>query len=259
MKNYYQILGVDRNASADDIKLAYRRLANRHHPDRGGDTAAFQEIQEAYAVLGDEQRRSQYDNPAPQFSFAGGPMFNFDDIFEMFGARFTADQHFRRQVMRMQLWITLYDVAVGGPRVISMATVSGNTNAEITIPAGIDDGDTVRYKGIAPGGLDVAVTFRVRPDAHWQRQGADILCEHTVDFWDLILGTAIKVALPNRSTLEITVDAMTEPNTVVRARGQGLPLKSGSGKGDVLVRLQARIPKDIPPGLRDTLAQMRSK
>lgn len=259
MKNYYHILGVDRNASAEDIKQAYRRLANRHHPDRGGDTSKFQEIQEAYSVLGDAERRSQYDSPQPQFAFSGGPMFNFDDIFEMFGARFTADQHYRRQVMRMQLWITLYDVFVGGPRVISMATASGNSNAEINIPPGVQDGETIRYPGLAPGGLDIAVTFRIRPDPVWQRHNNDVLCEHTLDFWDLILGTVISVTLPNRNTLQITVEPRTEPGTTVRAKGQGCPIRSGSGRGDVLVRLQAKLPRDIPDSLTLQLSQLRTK
>ena len=68
MKNYYQILGVSPQATPEEIKHAYRRLASQHHPDKGGDTARFQEIQEAYAVLSDAAKRQQYDNPMSQFS-----------------------------------------------------------------------------------------------------------------------------------------------------------------------------------------------
>ena len=90
MTNHYQTLGVERTASAEDIKRAYRKLAGQHHPDRGGDTAKFQTIQAAYDVLGDQGKRQQYDNPAPQFS--GGAPFDFDNIFNMFGARFQQEQ-----------------------------------------------------------------------------------------------------------------------------------------------------------------------
>ena len=91
MKNYYQILGVEKSATADDIKRAFRRLASQHHPDKGGDTVKFQEVQEAYGVLGDDAKRAEYDNPRPQFSGfpGGGGGFNMHDMFgQMFGQQF---------------------------------------------------------------------------------------------------------------------------------------------------------------------------
>jgi len=91
MTDYYAALGVPRTATADEIKKAFRRLASQHHPDKGGDTQKFQAIQQAYATLGDEHKRAEYDNPRPQFSgFQGHPGgVNINDIFgQMFGQQF---------------------------------------------------------------------------------------------------------------------------------------------------------------------------
>ena len=91
MTNHYQTLGVDRNAGPDEIKRAYRKLASQHHPDKGGDKVKFQEIQSAYSILGDDQKRAEDDNPMSRmngFNFqsnGGGGNFNFESIFDIFG------------------------------------------------------------------------------------------------------------------------------------------------------------------------------
>ena len=84
MTDHYATLGVPRTATAADIKQAFRRLASQHHPDKGGDTAKFQAIQAAYATLGDEQKRAEYNNPRPQFGPGPGAGFNFEEFFGVF-------------------------------------------------------------------------------------------------------------------------------------------------------------------------------
>ena len=126
MTDPYQTLNVSREASPEEIKKAYRKLAGQHHPDKkGGDKLKFQEIQKAYEVLSDDQKRAQYDNPAMQgFSFEfngpGAAGFDLNSIFNMFGAQVHQQQGFgggrRQQHTRMSLWITLQDVARGGRR-----------------------------------------------------------------------------------------------------------------------------------------------
>jgi len=253
-QDYYSILGVNRNASADDIKKAYRKLASKHHPDRdGGNKEAFQQVQQAYSVLGDDQQRAQYDNPrsafTSQFSGFGGPQgFDFQNIFDMFGAQFRHGPHAQmRQQARMTLWITLADSAQGGPRTISVGTQHG-----------IDDGDTVQYPQIGPGGVDLVITYRVHPNPKYHRQGANLTMDHPVNIWDLIIGgtTMVKDILGN--TLEINIEPGTQPGTMLRLQGRGLARRN-SRAGDFIVRLQAEIPKTIDPELLEMIRKTHRK
>jgi DnaJ-class molecular chaperone len=259
MKNHYQTLGVDRNASAEEIKKAYRRLAGQHHPDKGGDTAAFQAIQTAYDVLGNEQKRAEYDNPQAHFAgqFGGNP-FNFDSIFDIFGTRFQhAHQQRHRPTARMTLWVTLADVAQGGTRTVSVGTQQGTQAVEIEIPRGINDGDNVQYGGIAPGGMDLIVQFRIHPTPQWQRQGLTLITDQAVSIWDCILGTDVLIRDILGNQLTLTVPPRTQPGAILRLRGRGLTTGSGD-VGDMLVRINTTIPSQIDDDLISLIQQKRS-
>lgn len=262
MQNPYQTLGVNRDATADEIKQAYRRLASKHHPDRGGDTRTFQEIQTAYDTLSDPGRRAAYDNPG--FGGFGGGFradapFDFQTIFDIFGTRFQhpgQQQQQRRQQARMSLWITLRDAAMGGKRTISVGTPQGTHAVEIDVPLGIDNGDTVQYSGIGPGGMDLIITYRLHPDAKFERQGLNLFTEHSVDIWTLIVGGTVTVKDLLGNALEIAVLARTQPGTTVRLRGRGLSGRNNS-PGDLLVRLTAHIPEHIDAELLAQIEKSR--
>jgi curved DNA-binding protein len=247
VKDYYKILGVDRSASSDAIKQAYRRLASKHHPDKGGDKAVFQEIQEAYNVLGDTNQRQIYDNP---MHAAGHPHFNFDSIFDMFGVNI--HQGVRRQVPRISLWVGLRDVALGGPRTLAVQTETQVHNIEIDIPPGIRDGDTIRYPGLAPGNQDLVVIFRIRPEPGWQRDGTNLIIEKKISIWDLVLGTELPVSDITGAELVLTVPPETQPGSYLRLRGRGLPSRQLPGDrpnappGDLMVKIEAFVPKNTP-------------
>lgn len=263
MKDYYSVLGVDKNATDNDIKRAYRRLASQHHPDKGGDKSRFQEVQEAYSVLGDTEQRKRYDNPAMNFSgytAQSGPHFNFNDIFEMFGARIHPDSGFHRQrQQRIQLWISLEDVAAGGPRPVSLATPQGQGTVELEIPAGIDDGDTFNYRNMLPGGGDLMVQYRIRPNSSWRRNNDNVEKDLILSIWDLILGTEIDTATLIGGTVRVMVPAMTQPGTVLRIRGHGLPNKHSKQRGDIMLRVQARLPSDLSPSQLEQISTWRSQ
>ena len=256
MTDYYAALGVPKTATADYIKRAFRRLASQHHPDKGGDTQKFQAIQEAYATLSDEQKRAEYDNPRPQFSgFHGHPGgVNINDIFgQMFGQQFAQQQqHPRRSHVRMTLWISLLDVATGGKRTVSLGTQAGVSAVEIEIPLGINDGDNVQYESIGPGGSDLVVQFKVTPDRKWQRDGLNLAQEVRIDIWNLILGGDLTIDTLTGKTLSTRVPARTQPGTVLRLKSQGLRDRTGQ-IGDIMVRVQAQIPENIPPEIIDAI------
>ena len=257
MTDHYAALGVPRTAAAAEIKQAFRKLASQHHPDKGGDTAKFQAIQAAYAVLGDEQKRAEYDNPMPQFggfSGAGHPQFN--DIFaQMFGGGGFAG-HQRRNHVRMTLYVSLLDVAQGGRKPVSIGTAQGQSTIEIDLPLGLNDGDNVQYQGLAPGGQDLVVTFRMRPDSTWERDGLDLTREHTVSIWDLILGADVSVQNILGHTLTIRVPGRCQPGTVLRCRGQDIRDRRGA-RGDMFVKLRATIPDNLSPELLEAIEKYR--
>jgi molecular chaperone DnaJ len=262
MTDHYQTLGVDRNATPDQIKRAYRKLASQHHPDKGGDKTKFQEVQAAYDTLGNEQRRAEYNNPRPPgFGFQhpgqGPGGFDFQTIFDVFGTRFQ-HPHQRANRAQMTLWITLNDVAVAGRKTISVGTPHGTQVIEIDIPANIDDGDSVQYAGVGPGGIDLVITFRIHPNPKWHRQGPNLTVDQDISVWDLILGKdiAIQDILGNQFTL--TVPPRTQAKTTFRLKGRGLGQK-GNAPGDMFVRVNAVIPAHIPESLMAAIVQSRDQ
>ena len=250
MQNPYQTLGVSPGATADEIKRAYRRLASQHHPDKGGDKARFQEIQGAYDTITNPNAAA---HPTGHNFQHGG--FNFDHIFDVFGTRFQHGQPRMAQQARMSLWITLRDVAQGGRRTISVGTAQGTQTVDIEIPLGINDGDAVQYPGIGPAGMDLIVSFRIHPDAEWSRRDLNLVTERTVPIWTLMLGGEIQVRDLLNTTLDVSIPADTQPGTLIRLKSRGLRSRAGP-VGDLLIRLQATIPKQVDA---DVLDQIRDK
>lgn len=259
MTDHYAALGVAKTASQDEIKKAFRKLASQHHPDKGGDTAKFQEIQAAYDTLGDADKRAAYDNPAPQFGgFGQGAQFNnMHDIFShMFGggaSPFGQPQR-RPSHVRMSLWITLADVATGGKRPVALGTQSGTSTIEIDIPIGIDDGDNVQYQGLAPGGQDLVIQFRVQPHAKYRRDGLNLYAEQKVSIWTMILGGDAEIETIGGSKLVVNIPPQCPPGTTLRLRQQGLKNRNGQ-QGDLLVKVQAEIPRHIAPEIIAAITQ----
>jgi len=257
--DHYKTLGVNSTAVPDEIKKAYRKMASLHHPDKGGNTAKFQEVQTAYDVLSDPGKRQEYDNPKPQFGNFGqhphpsGQPFDFETIFDVFGTRFNQTKQRQAAVSRVNVTINLTDVVTGGKRTIGLG---GRNTIEIDLPKGINNGDSVQYRGIAPGGGDLVITFRVREDPEWQRDGANLYTQHVVDVWDLILGTESVVKDVLGQTVTILIPKGTQPGARLRLRGKGLPSKIGVG--DIIVQIQASIPDDIPEDLLNMIKQKRA-
>lgn len=264
MIDHYTILGVDRSATPEEIKRAYRKLASQHHPDRGGDTGRFQEIQVAYDTLSDPDRRAAYDNPAAQFGRTpGGFHFNFggdiNDVFRnMFGQGFAQHQQRRPQpFVRMSLWIRLTDVITGGRRPVAVNTGTGSNTIEIDIPQGVDDGETIQYPRLAPGGLDLIVQFRVQPDSRWIRDGLNLVVSQDVSIWDMILGGEVSVSTIAGEQIAVRVPARCQPRTVLRLRGRGIAKPNGQ-TGDIMVKVNPVIPDLIDPDLLAAIARWRA-
>jgi curved DNA-binding protein len=262
MADHYQTLGVDRNASPDDIKRAYRKLAAQHHPDKGGDTAKFQEISAAYDTLSNPEKKEQYDNPRPQFQnapggFPGGFHFHtgggvppgFEDIFSQFGM-FGQRQQPRNRTLNIQASITLEEAFYGKDLVASLGLPSGREQVvEIKIPAGTHDGLVLRLAGMgddsvpnAPRG-DIHLTVSVLEHPKFRRQGDDLVCNVEISCIDAMLGKNIIVTTIDGKTLEMTVRPGTQPGQILAATGYGMPkLNDNRFKGRMLMPVDIKIP-----------------
>jgi len=260
MADHYQTLGVDRNASPDDIKRAYRKLAAQHHPDKGGDTAKFQEISAAYDTLSDPEKKSQYDNPRPQFQNApggggfhfhtgGGMPPGFEDIFAQFGM-FGQRQQPKNRTLNIQTTISLEEAFYGKDLVATLGLPSGREQIiEIKIPVGTHDGLVLRLAGMgddsvpnAPRG-DIHLTVSVLEHPKFRRQGDDLICNIEISCIDAMLGKNIIVNTIDGKTLEMTVRPGTQPGQILSAAGYGMPkLNDDRFKGRMLMPVDIKIP-----------------
>jgi len=253
----YEILGVNRDASEAEIKKAYKKQAMKHHPDRGGDETKFKEISEAYERITnpDKFRQPGFDgwSETPRgFRFTSGG--NMEDIFEEFFNFHRGNPQQRRpSIVQMSLWITLEDVYHGGDRIVSIQA-GGNVEAvKITIPVGVQDGQTIRYPKLAKGN-DLNIIYRIHPHKRFQRVRAlDLVTIVDVDFWDCILGTHVPIKHIDGDELMLRIPERTRPSAQLRLKGQGI--QKDRQAGDLYVKLNAVIPEDIPEDIIQLLKE----
>lgn len=288
-RDYYEVLGVSKNASDDEIKKAYRKLAIKYHPDKNpGDKEAeakFKEINEAHDVLSDKQKRARYDqfghagvggagggNP---FGGAGNPFggfngqtFNFefgnggvfDDILgNLFG--FGAGARRPRRGADYQVSVSLtFEEAIFG----TTKTVDNNgTTLKVKIPAGIDDGMSVRLRGkggLAPeGGTepgDLYVRVRVKPHKSLTREGIIILSEQTIDMADAALGCEIEVETVDGPVV-MKVPAGTQSGTPFKLSGHGVPFRADGDRGPHIVTVLVETPKNLSRKQKELLEEFK--
>ena len=257
--NYYETLGINKQASQDEIKAAYRRMASKHHPDKGGDTAEFQKIEEAYRTLGDEQKRAEYDQPQAQFHHhTFNQSFNFGDIFGQhspFADIFKQHQqqhHQRRTSYRTRVQITLDQAARGDEVPIQINTAHSPNNGlfKINIPQGIDTGQAVRYENLIPN-AELIVEFFVLPHPNFRREGLDIISTHKINALELMVGTSIDVVTIWGSSLQVSIPAGTTTTSKLRLHHKGLVHNGQQGHHYVLIETQ--IPDTISLQLKQAI------
>jgi curved DNA-binding protein len=274
---YYTTLGINKDASADEIKRAYRGLASKHHPDKGGDTAMFQKIQEAYATLSDPEKKSQYDNPSPfghnpnggwqqaepqgfeHFFHQFGPQFN-----DIFGGRQARPQ--RNRNINLQAEITLEDAYAGKEIIASYRLGNGQERTfEVKIPPGVHDGINLRIAGagdstnkMVPAG-DAMLTIRVLPHSRFQRNGIDLIEQITISAWDAILGKDLLIKTIDNSSITIKIKEGTQPESMLRLQGYGMPdLQRTTVRGNHMIAIKVQIPDNLTEFQKTTLKSILS-
>lgn len=278
-RDYYEILGVDKSATADQIKTAYRQLALKFHPDRNkapDAEAKFKEINEAYQVLSDPKKKQTYDqfghaafDPASgmggnPFSggFQQGPFTwsystggqnpfegsDFGDPFEIFEAFFGGSMggFGRQRRPRYSLSIEFMEAVKGAEKHVTI----DNKEHTIKIPAGANDGTRLRFE-------EFDITLDVKPDPRFKRDGYDLFIDEDISFSMAALGGTVEVPTID-NTLKLKVRAGTQSHTLVRLRGEGVPHLQGRGKGDLYVRLIVKVPEKLTKEHRKLIEQLRA-
>jgi len=287
-EDYYQLLGVKKGASQDEIKKAYRKLAMKYHPDHTkGDKAAeekFKKISEAYAVLSDKDKRKEYDTFGAEgfrqrFSqediFRG---FDFGDIFREFGFggdffsgrgrgsgmrfNFGGGSPFGSQTGQQQarmkgsdliyeLPLTLREIANGTTKTVSLQHQGYADKVTVKIPKGLISGKKLRLAGKgSPSALggppgDLFIQAKVLADPLYHAEKYDLYLNYELKLSEVLLGTSISVSTLDDKKLSLKIPPGTSPGTKMRMPGQGLPHMKGNKRGDLYVKIQVKLPRQL--------------
>ena len=261
--NYYEILGVSEQATPDEIKKAYRKLASQHHPDKGGNKDRFQEIQVAYDTLSDNQKRQQYDlerrgfgNGFSRFHFTSGGHPNIDEIFKQFGfgdpfGGFRPQQR-RNKDLRIEIPIPLVSTLESQTKIISVSTTNGQRETlEVNIPRGVTHGTNIKYPGLGdnlfntiPRG-DLYVQFNVYPAENFIVNGVDLYTAISVNCLIAITGGMARVTGLDDRVFDLTIPPGTQPGTRFRIHNQGLYQLNSDTRGHLYAEVNITVPRDL--------------
>ncbi len=268
LMNHYETLGVNKSATPDEIKKAYRRLASQHHPDKGGDTAKFQEIQTAYDTLSDPDKRAAYDNPSPfngghsHFDFGHGPM-NINDIFNQFNfgaghgqgpfGRFRqAPQPRRNKDIRAEIEMGLQETLYDQNKTLSIRTANGERQTiDVTVPKGITPGTTIKYPGLGDGMFtnlpkgDFYLTVQIIRHPSYQVNGLDLIVSLTINCFQAIIGSEQTIVGLDGKVFTIQTPQGCQPGTKLKISGEGLCGFQNDIKGHLYVQVNVSIPTNL--------------
>jgi curved DNA-binding protein len=282
-KDYYEVLGVPRDAGPDEIQRAYRKLARQYHPDINHESDAeerFKEVGEAYEVLSDPEKREVYDRLGDQrrAGAAAPDMADFEDLFGRggFGVEFgdgefsdffqrlfgegaaTADgRPLRGRDHEAVLELSLEEALEGGRRRLSL---DSEGSFEVEIPAAVRDGQRIRIAGKGAAGRgggpagDLYLLVRLRPHRRFQRDGDDLQLDLRITPSEAALGATVPVRTLS-GTAQVRVPAGSSSGRRLRLRGRGLPARGG-GRGDLYARVQVAVPKELSDEERDLFEKL---
>ena len=268
MKNYYDILGVSEDASAEQIKTAFKEIAKKEHPDRGGNEDKFKEANEAYDTLKDTNKKQEYDtmrkfgqgfgNQGSNFSFSQNDFDIFEDFFSGFGGDrgpFRRTTVHRRQPranksINVKMALSIKEAMNNNEKTISYKLPSGKEElANVKIPAGVQNGAVFKFKGLGddsnpnlPRG-DLLVQLTVLDSDGYTRQGNDLYTEKTISCFDAIRGCTIQLKELTDNVLSVKVPAGVQPGTLLNVKSKGMPVhQSLNIRGNLYVKIVVLIP-----------------
>jgi curved DNA-binding protein len=289
-RDYYDVLGVPRGASQEDLRKAYKKLARKHHPDSNQQdpeaAKKFAEITEAWEVLGDEQKRRQYDqfghassgggnpfqgrNPFQGFGggAGGGMQFDMEDLLGgMFGGgggqRRGGGRARRGDDVRAEITIPFAVAAEGGEHTLTLQNGSQTERIAVKVPAGIDQGQTIRLAGQGnpgpAGGAagDLLVTVSIAPHPWFRRESFNLVLDVPLTPSEAALGTRIEVPTLSEGTGVLSVPPGTSSGARLRLRGKGIRNPKTGERGDQFVVLKIVVPKELSKEARAAYEQLQ--
>ena len=279
MTDYYQTLGVGETASPEEIKKAYRSLANKHHPDKGGDQARFKDISVANDILSDPQKRAEYDQ---QRQYGGGQQFHFNtgnpfgsghpfgDMFGQGGNPFgdifghmRSQQIRRNRDLNIQCTVSFVDSFHGKQLEANYQLPSGrNQNVAINVPAGIRHGDTIRYSGLgddsfqgfARGNLNV--TILVQPDPIYRRQDDDVYMTVDITPIEAMIGCRKTIRTLTGQTMDLDIRPGVESGIEYASNGHGFVNVNIGNRGRFVSIINIKSTAITDPQLIERLRQL---
>ena len=289
MDDYYSVLGIDRRASLDETKKAFRKKAMKYHPDRNKDNPRaeekFKKVNEAYAVLSDEKKRSQYD----RFGKDGFHQrfsqedifrdFNFDEVFSNCGfsggefpdlesafpgQRFGRSRARKGADIRQEFLISFQEAALGTQRTIATRQNGKRVESSFRVPAGSKDGRRLRLVGKGQPGLqggppgDMYLKVRVQAHPNLYREGDDIVTDQELCLTDALLGTSIEIPTLTEPKM-VKIPAGTQSHTRLRLKGMGIPRSRGKENGDQMVRVIVKYPKKLTEEQIQLIRKLKTK
>lgn len=276
--NYYSTLGLNQNASQDEIKAAYRKMAMKHHPDRGGDEKKFKEIEEAYRTLSDPQKKQMFDmgvdpnGPQGQggFGFQQGPFefhFGSNNWNDIFGAGFGfPNRQPRNKTINIVVEVSIEEVLTGKILDAEISIPNGKKKIiNVNIPAGIDDGQQIRYQGLGDNSVpglpagDLIVNIRIVNRTEFRRDGDSLLIERHISVWDAILGCNIDIVTIDGKNLQIAVPPGTQSETILSCKNEGMPNMKTRQRGNLLLRIRIHIPRNLTSEQKQKIEKLKNE
>jgi curved DNA-binding protein len=273
--DYYQILGINENASQDEIKQAYKKLAMKNHPDRGGDTKTFQSISQAYDTLGDEQKRQQYDAQRHGHGAFGnpagfGPGSPFGDMFNQFGFHFgngfAQPQSRRNRDLTIRVSITLKQSYTGTQIEARFNTPAGRSQTVVVdVPAGVMSGQTIRYADLGDDAIpqlprgNLNVNVIVEPDPTWERRGNDLFTTLTISALEAMTGCMKEVMCLDGGTMPLKIRPGIRHGAEFASGGRGFRDINTGRVGGIIVVLEIDMPAVLDPQMVQELHALYAK
>ncbi len=269
-KNFYATLGVPQNATKQEIKKAYKKLARENHPDLNPNNSdaekRFKEISEAHAVIGDERKRQEYDQMRTMgssgfggFTSQGFTVDDFGDIFENLGDIFGFGGRRKGQTYQTNINISFMEAASG----IEVVLPVENESIKIKVPAGVDNGSVIRLRGRggpgaagAPDG-DLLVQVSVEPHKYFKRSNMDLILQIPLLFSEAALGASIKIPTLTKS-VTLKIPSGTPSGKTFKIRGEGIA-PQGRRPGDMFVKVFISPPQNLSRSAKKYLENYRDQ